>query len=169
MENIVYRFSYHHSMLHDLNLVKIEAYGLDRNSLNLLSYYSRCLKQRVKVGSAHSSWFDIRRGVPQRSILQGCHKKWKTKFPDFSMTNQQNSLAIRNFIHRVALISKSEIQGKFKDIFNTLKTLILRFLVAQLKHVNIEEISCQVTLVTPALEHGQLTSCKKLCRNLKLK
>ena len=30
----------------------------------------------------------------QQLNCQGCHKKWKTKFPDFSLTIQQNSVTI---------------------------------------------------------------------------
>ena len=54
-------------LLHDLLITKLEAYGLDYGSLNLLLDYLR--KQRTKVGSAYSKWSKIRRGIPQGSIL----------------------------------------------------------------------------------------------------
>ena len=54
---------------HDLLIAKLEAYGLDSSSLNLLLDYFTFRKQRTKVDSAYSKWSKIRRGIPQRSIL----------------------------------------------------------------------------------------------------
>ena len=54
---------------HDLLIAKLEAYGLDNDSLNLLLDYLSFRKQRTKVGSAYSKCSKIRRGIPQRSIL----------------------------------------------------------------------------------------------------
>ena len=54
---------------HDLIIAKFEAYGLSSDSLNLLLDYLTSRKQRVKIGSSHSVWTDIMRGVPQGSIL----------------------------------------------------------------------------------------------------
>ena len=56
-------------MRHDLLIAKLEAYGLDNDSLNLLLDYVTFRKQRTKVGSAYSKWSKIRRGIPQGSIL----------------------------------------------------------------------------------------------------
>ena len=50
---------------HDLLIAKLEAYGLDNDSLNLLLDYLSFRKQRTKGGSAYS----IRRGISQGSIL----------------------------------------------------------------------------------------------------
>ena len=54
---------------HDLLIAKLEAYGLDNDSLNLLLDYLSFRKQGTKVGSAYSKWSKIRRGIPQGSIL----------------------------------------------------------------------------------------------------
>ena len=54
---------------HDLLIAKLEAYGLDNDSLNLLLDYLSFRKQGTKVGSAYSKWSKVRRGIPQRSIL----------------------------------------------------------------------------------------------------
>ena len=54
---------------HDLLIAKLEAYGLGNGSLNLLLGYLSFRKQRTKVGSAYSKWSNIRRGIPQGSIL----------------------------------------------------------------------------------------------------
>ena len=54
---------------HDLLITKLEAYGLDNGSLNLLLDYLSFTKQRTKIGSAYSKWSKIRRGIPQGSIL----------------------------------------------------------------------------------------------------
>ena len=53
----------------DLLIAKLEAYGLRNGSLNLLLDYLSFRKQRTKVGSAYSKWSNIRRGIPQGSIL----------------------------------------------------------------------------------------------------
>ena len=55
-------------LLHDLLIAKLEAYGLDNGSLNLILDYFSFRKQRAKVGS-YSKWSKIRRGIPQGSIL----------------------------------------------------------------------------------------------------
>ena len=54
---------------YDLLLAKIEAYGIDKKSVNLLRSYLSGRKQRVKLNSKYSSFVDIDRGVPQGSIL----------------------------------------------------------------------------------------------------
>ena len=54
---------------HDLIIAKCEAYGLSKNSLKLLLDYLEGRKQRVKIGSSCSFWSDVKRGVPQRSVL----------------------------------------------------------------------------------------------------
>ena len=54
---------------HDLVIAKFEAYGLSKSSLNLLLYYLTSRKQRVKIGSSYSVCNEIKRGVPQGSIL----------------------------------------------------------------------------------------------------
>ena len=54
---------------HDLLIAKVEAYGLDKPSLNLVNDYLRFRKQRGKIGSSYSDWANVTRGIPQRSIL----------------------------------------------------------------------------------------------------
>ena len=54
---------------HDLLVAKFEAYGIDKNGLNLIHNYLTNRKQRTKVSSSYSAWYDIVRGVPQGSIL----------------------------------------------------------------------------------------------------
>ena len=54
---------------HDLLLAKLHAYGLNYNSLKLLSSYLSNRKQRVRLGNTFSIWHDILTGVPQGSIL----------------------------------------------------------------------------------------------------
>ena len=53
---------------HDLIIAKLEAYGLDTNSLRFLFDYLSCRKQRTKMGSAYSNWSEVFRGIPQGSI-----------------------------------------------------------------------------------------------------
>lgn len=54
---------------HDLLIAKLNAYGLDRNSLKLINNYLTNRKQRCKVGSSFSTWSNIEVGVPQGSVL----------------------------------------------------------------------------------------------------
>ena len=54
---------------HDLLIAKLEAFGLGNSSLNFLLDYLTFRKQKTKVGSAHSKWSKIRRGISQVSIL----------------------------------------------------------------------------------------------------
>ena len=54
---------------HDLLIAKLEAYGLDRNSLKLIYDYLQNRKQRVKINDKFSTWLSIILGVPQGSIL----------------------------------------------------------------------------------------------------
>ena len=56
-------------MAHDSLIAKLEAYALDNSSLNLLLDYLSFRKQRTKVGSAYNKWSNVRRGIPQGSIL----------------------------------------------------------------------------------------------------
>ena len=54
---------------HDLLIAKLECYGIDKIRLSLILDYFSLRKQRTKIGSSYSSWYDIIRGVPQGSIL----------------------------------------------------------------------------------------------------
>ena len=54
---------------HDLVIAKLETYGLDTNSARFLFDYLSCRKQRTKIGTAYSNWFEVLHGIPQRSIL----------------------------------------------------------------------------------------------------
>ena len=53
---------------HDLLIAKLEAYGLDKTCLHLLRDYLSNRKQRTRIGSSFSDWWDIICG-PQGSIL----------------------------------------------------------------------------------------------------
>ena len=54
---------------HDLLLAKLEAYGFDENSLNILSSYLNRRFQRTKVNKSFSEWILLELGVPQGSVL----------------------------------------------------------------------------------------------------
>jgi hypothetical protein len=54
---------------HNLLLLKLEAFGLSKNSLILLQSYLENRKQRIKIGSYYTDWDQMCKGVPQRSIL----------------------------------------------------------------------------------------------------
>ena len=54
---------------HDLLIAKFSAYGFEDSATSLISDYFSKRYQQVKIGSAFSSYHEILRGVPQRSIL----------------------------------------------------------------------------------------------------
>ena len=54
---------------HELLIAKLNSYGFDFKSLNLINSYLTNRKQRVRVNSIYSSWSNIIFGVPQGSIL----------------------------------------------------------------------------------------------------
>ena len=54
---------------HDLLIAKLNAYGLNKKALRLVFSYLTNRKQRVKINSTYSEWFDILIGVPQGSVL----------------------------------------------------------------------------------------------------
>jgi len=54
---------------HNLLLLKLEAYGLTKQSLNLIKSYLEEREQRLKVGGTYSEWSQLLKGVPQSSIL----------------------------------------------------------------------------------------------------
>ena len=55
---------------HDLLIAKLEGYGLDEISLNILFDYLNNRKQRTKIDCSFSSWYDIITGILQGSVLR---------------------------------------------------------------------------------------------------
>ena len=54
---------------HDFLVSKFEAYGIDKTGLSLIYNYLSNSKQRTRINSPYSDWYDTVRGVPQGSIL----------------------------------------------------------------------------------------------------
>ena len=54
---------------HELLIAKLDAYGFDNMSLNLIQSYLSRRKHRTKVNNQFSIWSDITSGIPQGSIL----------------------------------------------------------------------------------------------------
>jgi hypothetical protein len=54
---------------HDLIIAKLHAYGFETNALKLIHDYLSSRSQRCKIGSKFSSWSNVKRGVPQGSVL----------------------------------------------------------------------------------------------------
>ena len=54
---------------HGLMVIKLEVYGLAKESLQSISDYLSYRKQRTKIGSTYSDWANVIRGIPQGFIL----------------------------------------------------------------------------------------------------
>ena len=54
---------------HELLLAKLHAYGFSIKALKTIKAYLSNRKQRVKVNTSFSSWFDLLTGVPQGLVL----------------------------------------------------------------------------------------------------
>ena len=54
---------------HDLIIAKLNAYNMSKNALVLIASYLRGRQQRVKIGTQRSNWLNLKKGVPQGSIL----------------------------------------------------------------------------------------------------
>ena len=57
------------SLSHGLLIAKFEAYSIDKSGINLVHNFLPYRKQRTKISSSYSNWYDTVRGVPQSSIL----------------------------------------------------------------------------------------------------
>ena len=57
------------SLNHDLLLAKLNAYGFDKKSLNMIKSYLSNRYQRIKINTTFSSWAELLLGVPQGSVL----------------------------------------------------------------------------------------------------
>ena len=56
-------------MPHNLLLAKLQSYGLSSEAISLMCSYLTGSRQSVKIGSTTSSWLEVKKGVPQGSIL----------------------------------------------------------------------------------------------------
>ena len=54
---------------HELFIAKLHSYGVTKNSLKLILDCLSRRKQRTKISSSVSTWYDIITGVPQGSVL----------------------------------------------------------------------------------------------------
>ena len=57
---------------HSLLIAKLEAYGFDSLSLEVMKNYLTNRKQRCKVGNCFNVWRKITSGIPQAFILDPC-------------------------------------------------------------------------------------------------
>ena len=54
---------------HRLLVAKLSAYGFNEDACKLIHSYLLNRRQRVKIGDSRSEWLDLKKGVPQGSIL----------------------------------------------------------------------------------------------------
>ena len=58
------------TLIHDLLIAKLHAYGFDIKTLKLLHSYLTKRWQRAKANSSFSTWSELLQGVPQGSVLR---------------------------------------------------------------------------------------------------
>ena len=56
---------------YDLLIAKLNAYGFEKNVLDLVYSYLRNRKQSVKINAIFSTWTDLISGVTQGSVFLG--------------------------------------------------------------------------------------------------
>jgi hypothetical protein len=61
------------TLSYDLIISKLKHYGVDHNTVKLISSYLSNRYQRVKLSDHYSTWQQIEAGVPQGSILGPLH------------------------------------------------------------------------------------------------
>ena len=54
---------------HRLLIAKLSSYGCSKEACKLIYSYLVNRRQRVKIGECRSEWIELKKGVPQRSIL----------------------------------------------------------------------------------------------------
>ena len=54
---------------HSILLCKLSSYGLTENAIKLMESYISDRKQQFQIGNVVSSWTEIKKGVPQGSVL----------------------------------------------------------------------------------------------------
>ena len=54
---------------HDLLIAKLDAYDFSQDALKFIRSYLNERKERTKIGSAISTWLEIKHGAPHGSIL----------------------------------------------------------------------------------------------------
>ena len=84
---------------HDLLLAKLNAQGVDSVGLLLISDYFSCRKQRTKIGSFCSFWYDIIRRVPQESKLGPFLKYLSMTY--FSLSESLKFVTLQTIIHSI--------------------------------------------------------------------
>ena len=57
------------TIIHQLLVGKLNAYGFSKEALNLVFSYLNNRKQRVKINKNFNSWNELLWGVPQGSVL----------------------------------------------------------------------------------------------------
>ena len=65
------------SVPHDLLVAKFEAYGIDKNRLNMIHSYPTNCKQRTKISSSYSDWYDLVKSTILRDVKYDVQKKLK--------------------------------------------------------------------------------------------
>ena len=114
---------------HDLLIAKLACYGIDKIGPSLvLDYFSR-RKQRTKIGSSCSSWYDIIRGVPQSSILGPLLFNIIINDLFFVITLSE----VCNFVDDNTLYNSKELEIVFRNLESDLSNVLAWFTINSLK------------------------------------
>ena len=118
------------SLPHDLLVAKFEAYGIDKNGLNLIHNYLTNRKKRTKISSSYREWYDIVRGVLQGSILGPLF--FNLFINDLFLFIERTNIC--NFADDNAIYSRSiNLQTILKDLMYDMQSILKWFKANSMK------------------------------------
>ena len=89
---------------HNLRIAKLEAYGVDTNSLYIIHSYLTNRYQRVRVNGEYSSWFEIIFGVPQFLMREVFVLKQSQKYCSRQIFDTRNVRTVHNGIETLTYL-----------------------------------------------------------------
>jgi hypothetical protein len=99
---------------HQLVIAKLKAYGLSKEACMMMASYLGNRSQRVKLGTARSTWEPLKKGVPQGSILG------PLIFNIFlnDMFDFMSKACIYNYADDTTIVYTDSVLSKVKEVLN---------------------------------------------------
>ena len=148
---------------HDLLIAKLSAYGFEDSATSLIFDYLSKRYQRVKIGSAFSSYLEILRGVPQGSILGPIlFNIFINDLIFFIQETEVCNFAYDTTIHSFSLNYKEAAHKLSNDTYNVLNWFKVNNMVANPCKFQIMFLGSKIdnSKITFAIENKQI-KCKR--------